>query len=59
MELTEDEIVQKNGKQGNHWLRNTRQPYEYDFSCIACGNNVINRKNELSKHSRNKKELDY
>ena len=46
MELTEDEIIQKYGKQGS---RNTLLPYEYKRTCFSCGHNVNKRKHELSK----------
>ena len=49
MELTEDEIIQKYGKNCMHCDRNTLLPYEYEFTCFSCGYNVNKRKNELSK----------
>ena len=54
MELTEDEIVEKYAKQCRHCNRNTLPPYEYEFTCIACGYNVSKRKHELSKIQRKK-----
>ena len=54
MELTEDEIIQKYGKRRGHCDRNTLLPYEYEFTCIACGYNVNKRKHELSKIQRKK-----
>ena len=54
MELTEDEIIQKYGKRCGHCYRNTLLPYEYEFTCIACGYNVNKRKHELSKIQRKK-----
>ena len=42
MELTEDEIC-------GHCNRNTLLAYEYEFTCISCGFNVIKRKHELFK----------
>ena len=54
MELTEDDIIQKYGKNCGHCKRNTLLPYEYEFTCIACGYNVNKRKNELSKIQRKK-----
>ena len=54
MELTEDEIIQKYGKNCGHCNRNTLIPYEYEFSCITCGYNVNKRKHELSKIQREK-----
>ena len=49
MELSEDEIIQKYAKQCRHCNKNTLLPYEYEFTCLACGYNVDQRKHELSK----------
>ena len=54
MELTEDEIIEKYGKNCGHCNRNTLLPYEYEFTCFSCGYNVNKRKNELSKIQRKK-----
>ena len=54
MDLTEDEIIQKYAKTCRHCNRNTLLPYEYEFTCIACSNNVNKRKHELSKIQRKK-----
>ena len=54
MELTEDKIVEKCGKQCKHCTRNTLLPYEYEWSLFACGNNVTKRKNDLTIFSRGK-----
>ena len=54
MELTEDEIIQKYGKNCGHCNRNTLLPYEYEYTCFSCGYNVNKRKNELSKIQRKK-----
>ena len=54
MELTEDEFIEKNGKNCGHCNRNTLLPYEYEYTCISCGFNVNERKNELSKIQRKK-----
>ena len=54
MELTEDEIIEKNAK---HCKRKTLLPYEYESTCISCGFNLIKRKHEISKIQRNKKKL--
>ena len=54
MELTEDEIILKYAKRCGHCNRNTLLPYEYKFTCIACGYNVTKRKHELSKIQRKK-----
>ena len=54
MELTEDEIIQKYAKNCSHCNRNMLLPYEYEYTCISCGYNVIKRKHELSKIQRKK-----
>ena len=54
MELTEDEIIQKYAKNCGQCNRKTLVPYEYEFTCIACGFNVNKRKHELSKIQRKK-----
>ena len=54
MELTEDEIIQKYGKNCGHCNRYTLLPYEYEWTCLSCGYNVNKRKNELSKIQRKK-----
>ena len=54
MELTEDEIIQKYGKHCGRCNRNTLFPYDYEFTCLACGCNVNKRKHELSKIQRKK-----
>ena len=54
MNLSEDEIIQKYAKNCRHCNRNTLPPYEYEFTCIACGYNVNKRKHELSKIQRKK-----
>ena len=52
MELTEDEIIQKDAKSCRHCNRNMLLPYEYEWSCISCGFNINKRKHELSKIQR-------
>ena len=54
MNLSEDEIIEKYGKRCGHCNRNTLLPYEYEFTCLSCGFNVIKRKHELSKIQRKK-----
>ena len=54
MESTEDEIIQKYGKNCGHCNRNTLLPYEYEFTCFSCEYNVNKRKHELSKIQRKK-----
>ena len=57
MELTEDEIIQKYAKRCGRCNRNTLLPYGNEFTCIVCGYNVKNRKNELSKIQRKKNKF--
>ena len=54
MQLTEDEIIQKNAKNCGHCNRKTLLPYEYEWTCISCGYNIKKRKHELSKIQRKK-----
>ena len=54
MELSEDEIIKKHAKTCGHCSRNTLLPYEYEWTCISCGYNVIKREHELSKIQRKK-----
>ena len=44
MELSEDEVLQKYGKQGRDCNLNTLLPYEYEYTCISCEYNVIKTK---------------
>ena len=55
MNLSEDKIFKKYAEQCNHCLRNTLLPYEYEWSCISCGFNLIKRKQELTKTQRKRK----
>ena len=55
MELTEDYIVQKYGKQCGPCNRNTLLPYEYDYTCFSCGFNLIKRNHALTKNQRKQK----
>ena len=57
MELTEDELIQKHGKNCGHCNRIILLPYEYEWTCFSCGYNVIKRKNEISKIQR--KEINF
>ena len=52
MELKDDQIKEKYGKEYGHCSRNTLLPYEYEFTSVLCGYNVFNRKNEVSKSSK-------
>ena len=55
MDLTEDQIIEKYGKHYGHCNRNTLLRYEYEFTCVVCGFNLIKRKQELTKTQRIKK----
>ena len=57
MELTENETIQKYAKRCRHCNRNTRLPYEYEYTCFSCGYNVNRRKHELSKTQRKKNKF--
>ena len=52
MEITEGEIIKKFAKQYGHFNRNTLLPYEYEWTCISCGFNLVKRKHEHSKIRR-------
>ena len=52
MNLSEDQIIEKYGKNCRHRNRNTLLPYEYEFTCLSCGINLIKRKDELTKIQR-------
>ena len=57
MELTQDEVIQKYGKNWGHCNRNTLLPYEYEFTCFLRGYNVIKRKHGLSELQRKKNKF--
>ena len=44
----------KYAKRCGHCNRNCLLSYEYDFTCVACGFNVIKQKHQLSKIQRKK-----
>ena len=54
MELTEDKLIEKDGKRCRHCIRNTLLPYEHEWSCLSCNYNVLKRKHELSNIQRKK-----
>ena len=35
-------------------MQSKQLPYEYEYSCVSCGYNVVKRKHELSKKQRKK-----
>ena len=39
MDLTDDQIFEKIVNQCGRCIRNTLLPYEYEWTCIACGYN--------------------
>ena len=57
MELREDEIIQKYGKQCGHCNQNTLFPYECEWSCLSCGFNLTKRKHEFTNKQRKKLSL--
>ena len=46
--------MEEYGKQCRHCNRNTLIPYEYEWTCISCGFNLIKRKHEFNKKQRKK-----
>ena len=54
VELTENEITEKYGQHRGHCNRDTLLPYEYEFTGVSGGFNLIKRKHELSKIQRKK-----
>ena len=56
MELTEDQIIEKNWKIFRYCKRKTLPPYEYEFSCLSCEFNKT-KKHELSKFQRKKNKF--
>ena len=52
MNLSADGTIEKDGKHRGHCNRNNLLPYEYKYTCISCGYNVIRREHELSKIQR-------
>ena len=49
MELSEDEIILTYAKHCAHCNGNTLLPYEYEWTCVSCGYNVIQSKHEFIK----------
>ena len=58
MNLSEDQTIEKNGKNCGHCNLNILLPYEYECTCASCGYNINKRKQELFKIQR-KKTLFY
>ena len=54
MNLTEDPIIEKHGKRYSRCNQNTLLPYEFEWTCISCGFNLIKRKHELTIIQRKK-----
>ena len=47
-------LYKKYAEKIGHCKRNTLLPYEYEFTCVFYGLNVIKRKHEMSKIQRKK-----
>ena len=58
MAMTEDEGVEKIGKQCTHCTANAMSPYEYDWTSFPCGYNVRKRKKGLTKTQRKEKNFN-
>ena len=54
MQLSEDDIFEKNAKNCGHYNQNNLLPHTNEWSCISCGFILIKRKHELSKTQRKK-----
>ena len=54
MQITENEITRKYGKQCRHCNRNTLLFFENERICFVCGYDLIRRKRELSKNQQKK-----
>ena len=52
MELTEDEIIQKDGKHCAHCNRDILLPYKYEWSCNSCGLNSKKNRNLLKNNEK-------
>ena len=52
MELIDDETIKKHAKQCTHCNQKILLPFEYEWTCISCGFNLIKRKQEFSKIQR-------
>ena len=54
MKLTEKEIIQTYGQHCMHCTKDTLQPYEDEYSCVACGIIIARTKNQLLQIQRKK-----
>ena len=54
MELTEDQGIENYGKQYLICTQKTLLSYEYEFTSVSCGDNVMKRKHELSRNNEKK-----
>ena len=52
MELVEDQRIESYANRCLYCTRNTLLPYEYEWTCVACGYNVVRRNNELRESQR-------
>ena len=57
MQLSEDEVFENYGKKCGHCHQIMLLPYEFEFTCISCGYNVIKRQNEPSITQRKRMNL--
>ena len=48
LEQTDDQILEKCGRNCMPCMRNTLLPYEYEYTCMTFGYNVM-KKNELTR----------
>ena len=58
MILTKDEIIQNCGKQCMHCTRNTKLPYNYEWTCFTYGYKVLNCKSKHTEDQRKKNFID-
>ena len=54
MGLTKGKLIEKYPKEVMHCLRNTSLPYEYEWTCLSCGYNVIEGIIQFTKIQRGK-----
>ena len=58
MEPKDDEMFEKYAKGCGHCNRNTLLLYEYEWTRVSSGFNLIKRKHELSKKQRKKNKFN-
>ena len=57
MILTDNQIIEKYGKNCPSCDRNCMLPYEYEYTCYFCNHTIIKTKKELSNISRKKQNF--